>query len=457
MPNHILPLLLLVPLLGACVSYDKESSSIAWAAPSALVAPISYDAATSLYTLTLAQPSPSGSRPLLVELDNSNLWRDCVNPRPYTSPAFKPLLCNNTAACDAAASCTSFICGSAGCYDDQCYTGSGFAYPACSNYTCASWASVTGVGTLGTSVWTDSVSLLATDGAKLVRPSPVTMRDFSFICADNTLLVSNRIALPAGIVGGAGLSRAPIALPTQISTKIPSIARKFAYCLPSGPGRPGPIFFGDGPYVFGSLDLSKLLKFTPLQTFSRQKDAYFLSIQSISVDGAALPIPASLFSITKNKTGRSTAYVGGTRLSSGNPYTLLTPSIYGMLAARFVKACAARGIKAVPAVGPFEHCFDASSARVSKLGFDVPPIDIVLKKKVTWRILGANSVVKVNKNRAFCLAFQKTDQYEDRSIVIGSFQQQNAFFQFDLVRSRLGVIPTLLTLNTTCSTFNFAY
>ena len=446
-------------LLLICGIFYIDSTLTAAATVRTLIAPISYDAATSLYTLTLATPSPRGGGPLLLELDNSNLWVDCVNPNPYSSPSFKPVLCNNTKACTAAESCTVFICASAGCLDDNCYPGNIFAYPACSNRTCSSWASVTEVGTLATSVWMDRVSLLATDGARLVRPS-VTMPEFSFLCGDNTLLVSDRIKLPAGVVGGTGLSRAPIALPSQISAKIPTVARKFAYCLPSVPEpERGVIFFGDGPYVFfggaNKLDLSKLLTYTPLKTYSREKDAYFLTVQSISVDGLALPIDPAYFSATK-KRNKTTSFVGGTRFSSGNPYTLLTPPVYDILASRFEKACVSRGIKPAPAIAPFEHCFSSASARASKLGFDVPTIDIVLKKKAKWRIVGANSVIKVNKD-VFCLAFRKTDQYEGRSIVIGTFQQQNAFFQFDLAQARMGFISTLLPLNTTCSSFNFAY
>ncbi|KAI5074081.1 hypothetical protein GOP47_0010042 [Adiantum capillus-veneris] len=423
---------------------------MASAAPTALLAPISLDATTSLYTVTLAKPSPSGDSPLMLDLDNSNLWRDCVNPRPYSSPTFKPLLCNETAACLAAQSCTSLICGSAGCYDTCNEVG--LAFPACSNYTCASWASISAIQwTMGTSVWRDTISLPSTDGKNVL--TTVSIPEFAFLCTDDTLLKGGEGRLPAGVVGGAGLSRAPIALPSQISAKINTISRKFAYCLPSSPNSHGVLFFGDGPYVFlPGIDVSKLLRYTPILSFSKQSDSYFIQIQSISVNNVSLPINPSLLTIRRNSTTR--IYVGGTRFSSSVPYTRLEPSIYTALASEFKKASIARGIKPVAAVSPFDLCFDASSASSTRVGYNVPQIDISLKgKQVVWQIFGANSVVMVN-DRVFCLAFQKTDEFESRSIVIGTYQQQNAFFQFDLAANKLGFLPTLLGLQTTCSNFN---
>ena len=103
--NIVLAFLLLI-----CGIFYIESTLTSAATVRALIAPISYDAETSLYTLTLATPSPRGGGPLLLELDNSNLWVDCVNPHPYSSPSFKPVLCNNTKACTASESCSFHMC-----------------------------------------------------------------------------------------------------------------------------------------------------------------------------------------------------------------------------------------------------------------------------------------------------------------------------------------------------------
>ncbi|KAH7405291.1 hypothetical protein KP509_15G064100 [Ceratopteris richardii] len=310
---------------------------------------------------------------------------------------------------------------------------------------------------MGTSVWRDTIALPSTDGHQVL--SKVVIPDFAFLCTDDTLLKGAEGKIPTGVVGGAGLSRNPIALPSQISSKIPAVSRKFGYCLPSSTTRPGVIFFGDGPYVFQpGIDVSTLLRYTPIVSFSKEADSYFLQVKSISVAGVPLAIDSSLLDIKRNKTSRS--YVGGTRFSSSVPYTQLTPVIYNSLISEFKKAAIAQGIKQVAAVSPFDLCFDASTATFSRVGYNVPQIDIALKgsgksKTEIWQIYGANSVILVNKD-VFCLAFRPTGEYESRSIVIGTYQQHEAFFQFDLVANRLGFLPSLPLIKTGCSNFKFS-
>ncbi|KAH7405289.1 hypothetical protein KP509_15G064000 [Ceratopteris richardii] len=306
----------------------------------------------------------------------------------------------------------------------------GFAFPACNNNSCSAWASIsTTKWLMNAAVWWDSIALLSGEGK-----------------------------IPSGAVGGAGLSKSPIALPEQISSKVPSIARKFAYCLPSSPSNSGVIFFGNGPYVFQpGIELSTFLRYTPLVSFSKEADSYLINVISISVGGVILPINGSMLKIHRDKASRS--YVGGTRFSSSVPYTLLAPSIYGALISEFRKAAIAQGMKLVGPVSPFGLCFDASTMKSTRLGYNVPLIEIALKgegksKKETWQIYGANSVVRLS-DQVYCLAFQTTDQYESRSIVIGTYQQKDAFFEFDLQADRLGFISSLLGLRTTCSNFKF--
>ncbi|KAH7405287.1 hypothetical protein KP509_15G063800 [Ceratopteris richardii] len=425
------------------------------ASPTALVAPIQLDAATSLYTMKLAPPSPSGSSPLMLDLDNSNLWVDCVDPAPYSSPTFKPLLCEETAACAAARSCTSNICGPSSCYDTCSVV---VPYPACNNYTCVSWASISAIKwTMDTAVWRDTIAFPSTDGRRVL--SKVTIPEFAFLCTDKTLLKGGEGKLPPGVVGGAGLSRAAIALPSQISSKVPSISRKFAYCLSSSASRPGVIFFGDGPYVFHpDVELSGLLRYTPLINFSKEADSYFIQVISLSVAGVPLPIDSSLLTIKRNKTSRT--YMGGTRFSSSVPYTQLTPAIYSHLISEFEKAAVARGIKKTHPVSPFDLCFDASTVSLSTAGYNVPQINMTLKgkgksKTEIWQISAANTLTLVNRD-VYCLAFQPTDEYESRSIIIGTYQQQEAFFQFDLAANRLGFVSSLALRRTSCSNFSFS-
>ncbi|KAH7405288.1 hypothetical protein KP509_15G063900 [Ceratopteris richardii] len=309
-------------------------------APTALVAPIQLDAATSLYTMKLVPPSRSGNSPLMLDLDNSNVWRDCVDPRPYSSPTFKPLLCNDTAAC----------------------------------------------------------------ASGVVQPSPICQRCGSTI---------SYLSLYYTLAPKAMVEDYFLILPLRVSFKGVSSFTRF--------------------YV------------------------------SISVAGVILPINGSMLKIHRDKASRS--YVGGTRLSSSVLYTLPAPSIYSVLISELQKAAVAQGMKLVDPVSPFGLCFDASRVKSTRLGHNVPLIEIALKgegksKTETWQIYGANSILRLS-DQVYCLAFQTTDQYESRSIGIGICQEKDVLVEFDLQADRLGFISSLLVLrtsshNTHMLIFNFS-
>ncbi|KAK8524966.1 hypothetical protein V6N13_015964 [Hibiscus sabdariffa] len=108
----------------------------------------------------------------------------------------------------------------------------------------------------------------------------------------------------------------------------------------------------------------------------------------------------------------------------------------------------------VPAVAPFDTCFDAKSFGSSRVGPAVPQIDLVLPNRVVWRIFGANSMVQVNSD-VLCLGLVDEGLEPATSIVIGGHQMEDNLVQFDLAASRLGFSSSLLFRQTTCSNFNF--
>lgn len=79
--------------------------------------------------------------------------------------------------------------------------------------------------------------------------------------------------------------------------------------------------------------------------------------------------------------------VGGTKISSVNPYTVLEASIFKAVIEAFVKASAARNITRVASVAPFEVCFRSENVVATRLGAAVPTIGLVLQnQKTVWRI-----------------------------------------------------------------------
>nr|KYP55572.1 Basic 7S globulin [Cajanus cajan] len=254
----------------------------------------------------------------------------------------------------------------------------------------------------------------------------------------------------------AGLGRTKIALPSQLASAF-SFPRKFAVCLSSSSN--GVAFFGDGPYVLlPNVDASELLTFTPLfinpvstaSAFS-QGDAsaeYFIGVKSIRVDDKVVPVNTTLLSIDSNG-------VGGTKISSVDPYTVLEASLYKAVTEAFINAAAARNLTRVGSVAPFEVCFSTENMGSTRLGVAVPIVGLVLQNQDTvWWIFGANSMVSVS-DEVLCLGFVNGGENPRTSIVIGGYQLEDNLLQFDLASSRLGFSSLLSGSRTTCANFNF--
>ncbi|KAL1832496.1 hypothetical protein ACET3Z_002147 [Daucus carota] len=72
---------------------------------------------------------------------------------------------------------------------------------------------------------------------------------------------------------------------------------------------------------------------------------------------------------------------------------------------------------------------------------------------VFWRMFGANSMVRVNKN-VMCLGFVDGGEATYiTSIVIGGHQVEENLLTFDLDKSRLGFSSSLLLRQTTCENY----
>ena len=427
-----------VPTLAAAAAAAATSR------PKALLATISFDPSTSLFSFSL-----DNKQDLLLDLAASNLWIDCIRPSsPFNlnSPTFKPVRCNS-AICNKAVVCNSLACSASVPCTTECPD---TPSPICYNNTCSPFISNSAISTttLGT-LWTDTFHVTPTDGQN-PGASTIQVPKLAFACTTAGLLDNS--SAPVGAVGGGGLSRALLALPTQLASKF-SLKRKFTYCLPGYSTGRGVLVFGHTPIYFQlGMEFSNYFSYTPLVRNPKEPDSYFLGVKSISVNGAKLPINPALFKLNQGSLNN-----GGMTLSTTKRYTLLEPSIYKALAHAFKAGANARGIKSVAPVSPFDTCFNESTAGYTRLGYNVPDITFTLQGsgRVTWTFFGVNSVVSLKDNTVICLAFQRRGQYETKSIILGSFQQHDALLEFDLATSRLGFLPSLVGLRSTCSNFNF--
>ncbi|OVA05512.1 Peptidase A1 [Macleaya cordata] len=402
--------------------------------PHGLVLPVTKDASTKQYLTHINQRTPLVPVNLVVDLGGEFLWVDC--DQDYVSSTYRPARCKSP-QCSLARSTS---CGD--CYSPP--------RPGCNNNTCGLFPdnTVTQSAT-GGELASDVVTLQSTNG---FNPGPnVTVRRFLFGCGSTSLLDG----LAKGVKGMAGLGRTSIGLPSQFTAAF-RFPRKFALCLSSN----GVIFFGDGPYVMlPGIELSNSFSYTPLlinpvstagvSSQGEPSAEYFIGVKSIKIDGTKVPLNNKLLSINK-KSG-----VGGTKISTVNPYTVMETSIYNAFISVYTKKAKAMNISRVASVAPFGACFSMENVVSTRVGARVPIIDLVLQnKRVTWTIYGSNSMVQV-KDDVFCVGFVDGGSKPTTSIVIGGFQLEDNLLQFDLPRSRLGFSSTLLFRQTTCSNFNF--
>ncbi|KAL9410527.1 hypothetical protein AB3S75_044319 [Citrus x aurantiifolia] len=405
--------------------------------PKALLLPVTKDASTLQYVTQINQRTPLVPVKLTLDLGGQFLWVDC--DQGYVSSSYKPVRCRS-AQCNLARSKSCV---------QSCFSP---PRPGCNNDTCAHLPdnTITNTGTSG-ELATDIVSIQSTDGKNLGRV--VSLPNLAFACAATFLLEG----LASGVKGMAGLGRTRISLPSQCSAAF-SFDRKFAICLSSSSRVNGVVFFGDGPYFFlpRDIDFSKSLFYTPLilnpvstagAFFEGEPSAeYFIGVKSIKINGNTVPLNTSLLSIDKEG-------VGGTKISTVNPYTVLHTSIYNALARAFIKEVA--NIPRVTPVAPFGACFNSTFVGSTRVGPAVPQIDLVLQSNtVIWRIFGANSMVQV-RDDVLCLGFVDGGVNPRTSIVIGGHQLEDNLLQFDLATSRLGFSSSLLFHQTTCANFNF--
>ncbi|KNA21824.1 hypothetical protein SOVF_040000 [Spinacia oleracea] len=340
--------------------------------------------------------------------------------------------------------------------------------PKCERYAPGTFCSGNACGALAYTPWSnglfagdlyeDTVSLYKqTQQNSLAQLSKVYLPKLPFTCADKGPLKG----LSPRTKGVVTLARVPVALHSQISSTF-KVARKFALCLPSSTslGYNGAIYFGGSPdYLSKSLITTPLVinpnSTAPIYSEGDASVEYFIKVRSIKIDGTPIRFRSSLLSFDI-KEG-----VGGTKVSTMDPYTVLHSEIYKTLVNVFVTKATAMKMTRVASVSPFGTCFSSKSVvDNAKTGPAVPIIDIIMdgkspllhNKNARWRIYGANSMVKVS-DTVMCLGFVDGGSKPTTSIVIGGKQMEDNLVEIDLETSKLGVTSSLLRMGTNCSKF----
>ena len=96
----------------------------------------------------------------------------------------------------------------------------------------------------------------------------------------------------------------------------------------------------------------------PVYSKGDPSDEYFIGVKSIKIDGQIVKFNTSLLFVDKKG-------VGGTKISTINPYTILHTSIYKAILKDFVKKATSRKIIRVASVAPFGACFSSKTIAIA--------------------------------------------------------------------------------------------
>ncbi|KAI5650591.1 hypothetical protein M9H77_36596 [Catharanthus roseus] len=377
--------------------------------PDAMVLPVTKDLSTLQYVTELQMGKPLSPVKLVIDLSGPFLWLDCASFTPSLSK-FPVQSCSIecSMAKSGGYSTTPTV-------KDQNKT--------CSVQLENPISKMVSFGELKEGI----VAIEVTDGLK--TGSLATVPRFLFSCTEKSLLNG----LGNGVKGTLGLGKSRISLLSQVSSTF-NFLRKFSLCLSSSNGF---IISGENHHFDGG-HVSRSMLYTPL-AFNEEKSSkgYYLKVNSIKINSKKLSISKSLF--MSNQEGG-----GGTRISLTVPYTTMESTLYSTFTKAYIQAATAVNITRVSSMAPFGVCFSSKGVEKTRVGPKVPIIELVLQSDmVKWKIEGRNSMVHVS-DEVMCLGF--LDGGLSSSIVIGSYQLEDRFLEFNLGNSMLGFSASYLLM-----------
>nr|XP_043625169.1 chitinase CLP-like [Erigeron canadensis] len=426
-------LLHLIVIVLAFISHEHRAMAQYVPPYTSIVVPVNKhtDAAKPLYSVQIMTSYVNmqySHANFLIDIDAPFIWHDCI-----LQWNIYPGSCPNNTLCTSPVSCEEYQC-------TDVRTTYSYENPSCPPVTNSStlpgWGDCTcpvnvadpvtgscGEALLNYDEFTVNTSIGKNVFTGLYGAYP------NAACAPPSSFES----FPANVTGVMALSSSPYALPAYL---FQPLKKTLALCLPSKSSMPGVLFFGSGPYFLlpnSSVDVRSYLSYT---TLLKHPDSfgYFIGINAIVIKQKSIGIPGNF----------------STKLSTLDPYTILRTDIYNRVLQIFSRYTV--GIPKVSPIAPFGLCFRISTT--THAGFKFPDIDFNLNDGKKWTISMANSMKQITKD-VTCLAFVDGGSTAEPAIVIGTYQYENNFLEFDLENSIFGFSSSLLLKQTSCSNFNF--
>ncbi|KAL2323024.1 hypothetical protein Fmac_027403 [Flemingia macrophylla] len=278
----------------------------------------------------------------------------------------------------------------------------------CSSQTCPAYTIQYGLGSTAGFLLSENLNF----------PEKI-IRDFLLGCS----LVS--IHQPAGI---AGFGRGPESLPSQMNLT------RFSYCLLSHT-------FNDSPSKTSNLIMettpskgtkTNAVTYTP---FSKNENAafgayYYVTLRRIFVGGKRVRVPRRLL---ETDIGGN----GGFIVDSGSTFTFMERPIYDMVAREFrrqVNYTRAAEVEARSGLGPcFVVPFLGGGGTMS-----FPELRFEFRGGAKMRLPVANYFSLVGESDVACLTVVSDDVAGGPAVILGNYQQQNFYVEYDLENQRFG-------------------
>ncbi|XVE96318.1 hypothetical protein REPUB_Repub02eG0211100 [Reevesia pubescens] len=373
------------------------------------------------YTISLSFGTPPQTLTFIMDTGSSLSWFPCTarylcsqcsfpNVDPSKIPIFSPKLSSSKKLLGCKNPKCSWLFGpnvESSCQDCE---------PTSKNctQTCPPYLIQYGLGSTGGLLLLES----------LVFPQK-TFQDFLVGCS----IISNR--QPAGI---AGFGRSLESLPSQLGLK------KFSYCLVSrrfdDTGVSSNMLLETGS---GSDDTkSKGLSYTPFyknQVASNPnfQEFYYVNLRKILVGDKHVKVPYSF--LVPGSDGN-----GGTIVDSGSTFTFMERPVFELVSKEFEKQMAnysrAPEIEKKSGLAP---CFNLSGYK----SINVPELIFHFKGGAKMELPLANYFSFVGDDKVVCLMVVSDNVIGQGvrggpAIILGNFQQQNYYIEFDLANERFG-------------------
>lgn len=404
----------------------KPKSSHATSSPSSLVDTPVFSKSYGGYSIDLNFGTPPQPSSFVLDTGSSLLWLPCSSRYlcsrcnfPNIDSTKIPTFIPKNSSTSKLLGCTNPKCGLLFGNDVQsrchgCKIGN--SQNNCSTQTCPAYIVQYGLGSTAGFLLLENLHFPAK-----------TVTDFLVGCS----ILS--IRQPSGI---AGFGRGPESLPSQMGLK------KFSYCLLSHN-------FDDSPessdliLQTGSTGDSKTngLSYTPFRKNPSGSNAafreyYYLTLRSVVVGGERVKIPFEF--LVPGPDGN-----GGTIVDSGSTFTFMERPVFDLVAREFEKQLGnftrAKDIEAQTGLRP---CFDFSGIKTVPF----PELTFQFKGGAKMTLPVSNYFSLIGDSEVACLTIVSDgvsgpERNGGPAMILGNYQQQNFYVQYDLENDRFGFRP----------------